>query len=254
MATELTAIKKVTLLPLCCFYYRFTANQRTLFSRYTMMSFDSVSLIKSALDDHQFGWLEGVGRAHHLRAAITLVTTWRRTFLPPFAGVQSAPTEQRERWRKRYFAAVRAVEQAGIQDGRDERGRDADHYISLAQVLGWSIATRAGDGLRREEVDPGEAIPKSRPAATSAPVCIRSARLSGSARRAVLGIVRDASPSYGPRLLVTSLGTMSRCGRPTLTCRGPRASGRVSVKKAARRSFVEDAHAFALGFVKDLSP
>jgi hypothetical protein len=145
------------------FYFRFQEPYYAV-SRFTLMAFDTVTLIKSALDDKESAWLKESASVTQLwRGAMLLVTTLEETFLPdglpdpPEA--PDPPTE--DRWRRRYFAALRRLRQAGIKTIADEQAGAAayldlrgewDHYIQgLAPAMAYTMA----------EIDPAGQHPES---------------------------------------------------------------------------------------------
>src|SRR4029450_12541324 len=86
------------------FYFRFSDSYHSV-SRSTLVALDTVSLIKSALDDEKYRWLKETGAIARLwEASMMLVTTLENTFLPNGAPHRDAqPDEQsRDRWRARY--------------------------------------------------------------------------------------------------------------------------------------------------------
>lgn len=144
------------------FYFRFQEPFYSV-SRSTLMAFDTVSLIKSALDDKESAWLKESASVTQLwRAAMLLVTTLEENFLP--GGLPEPPDtpdlDQQDRWRRRYYAALSRLRQAGIRTIGDEQGgaqayvalrAQWDPYISeLAPAMVYSI----------EEIDPAGQNPE----------------------------------------------------------------------------------------------
>ncbi|HEX2781904.1 MAG TPA: hypothetical protein VHM30_20520 [Gemmatimonadaceae bacterium] len=94
---------------------------------------DSVSLIKSALDDEEFGWVKESAAVTQLWYAAMLSTK----LLDEAQGRRGAamhgeePDEAtRERWRRRYHAAVRRLRQAEVKTYADET-LGAEIYVAL---------------------------------------------------------------------------------------------------------------------------
>jgi hypothetical protein len=127
-------------------------------SRSTLVALDTVSLIKSALDDQRYGWLKEAGAVAQLwEASMMLVTTLENNFLPHGAPNREAQPDQqtRDRWRARYHAALLRLRQAGIEITADgQAGAEAyiacrvqwDHHITnLAPSMAYSM----------EEIDAG---------------------------------------------------------------------------------------------------
>lgn len=112
------------------------------------MALDTVTLIKSGLDDQQYAWLkESASVAQLRRAAMMLVTTLENTFLPGGKPEPTAsPDEQtRDRWHRRYLAGMRRLRQAGIQTMKDEQS-GSQAYVALRSR--WDVYIQgAGSGL-----------------------------------------------------------------------------------------------------------
>jgi Ion channel len=123
VAMDLTKVKEVHHFYPVLFYFRFREPYYGV-SRLSLMSFDTVSLIKTALDDQDAAWLKESAAVTQLwRAAWLLVTMLENTFLSggapdPADTVDPVTTE---RWRRRYFAALRRLHQAGIKTIADEQ-------------------------------------------------------------------------------------------------------------------------------------
>jgi hypothetical protein len=131
------------------FYFRFSDPYHSV-SRSALVALDTVSLIKSALDDGKYGWLKKAGAITRLwEGSMMLITALEETFLPEGARNQGADEQTRDRWRARYDAALRRLRHAGIQTTDDPKaGADAyiycriqwDHHIaSLAPSMGYSM-------------------------------------------------------------------------------------------------------------------
>ncbi len=145
------------------FYFRFREPLYSV-SRFTLVAFDTVTLIKSALDDERDGWLkESVAVAQLWRASMLLVTSLEDTFLSGNTAEAQEPPDAAtlERWRRRYFAGLRRLRQAGIQTLADERA-GAETYVSLRSQ--WDPHIRAlapGMVYTLEEIDPAGSNPES---------------------------------------------------------------------------------------------
>ncbi len=163
LARQLTQTKEAHHFYPVLFYFRFQAPYYAV-SRCTLMALDTVTLIKSGLDDEQYAWLkESASVAELWRAAMMLVMTLGDTFLPegkPDPG--AAPDEQtREQWRRRYLAGLRRLRQAGIQTLRDEQS-GAEAYVALRSR--WDAYIRAlapALAYSMEEIDPVGCAPES---------------------------------------------------------------------------------------------
>ena len=138
------------------FYFRFREPAYAI-SRFTLVSLDAVALIKTALDDEEYGWLKRSGAVAKLNASANLLleTVWN-TFL---RGVVREPShtpdaKTRDLWQRRYFAAVRRLRQAGIPTIADEEA-GVENYINLRRQWNGYIS-RMGPLLAYspEEIDP----------------------------------------------------------------------------------------------------
>lgn len=142
------------------FYFRFR-DVRYSVSRISLVAFDTVTLIKSALDDERYGWLKETASVAQLwRVSMLLVKTLEATFLPGGVPDASEPPDARtqERWRQRYSAARSRLRQAGIQTVADEQA-GAEAYVLLR--AGWDRYVAAlGPSMAYEmdEIDPGSAV------------------------------------------------------------------------------------------------
>jgi hypothetical protein len=110
------------------FFFRFREPYYSV-SRTTLTSLDTVSLLKSALDDKEYGWLKESAAVEDLwRAALKELQTLAQDFLPKGEDVDSLPEPKIvERWRKRYEDAVKRFDAAGIKTKQD----GAEDYVAL---------------------------------------------------------------------------------------------------------------------------
>jgi hypothetical protein len=133
------------------FYFRFSDPYHSV-SRSALVALDTVSLIKSALDDDRHGWLKGTGAVAQLwEASMMLVTTLEETFLAEGAPKREAHPDDhvRDLWRARYHAGLAGLRRAGIDITADgEAGADAyiacraqwDHHITnLAPSMAYTM-------------------------------------------------------------------------------------------------------------------
>ena len=142
LGVEMTQAKEAHHFYPVMFYFRFSDPYHSV-SRSTLVALDTVSLIKSALDDQNYGWLKETGAVAQLwKASMMLVTTLENTFVPHAAPDQEAQPDQQtqDRWRARYRAALQRLRQAGIQVAADgQAGAEAyiscrmqwDHYVVI---------------------------------------------------------------------------------------------------------------------------
>jgi hypothetical protein len=109
------------------FFFRFREPYYSV-SRTSLTSLDTVSLIKSALDNDEYGWLKESAAVDDLwRASMKELQTLAKDFLP--GEDLDAPPDQhtRELWRRRYEQGVERLNAAGIKTTQD----GVEDYISL---------------------------------------------------------------------------------------------------------------------------
>jgi hypothetical protein len=133
------------------FFFRFREPYYAV-SRTALVSLDTVSLIKSALDDKEYGWL---------KESAAVMDLWRATMqelqiiakdLIPDEDVNIQP-EQRtmERWRRRYEQAVERLNASQIKTSRD----GVEEYISLRKQWDRYITSLSPKfAYEMEEIDP----------------------------------------------------------------------------------------------------
>lgn len=146
-------------------YFRFREPFYSV-SRFTLVSLDAATLIKSALNDKNYNWLKNSGAVEQLwDSATMLLETTSHTFQDN--GSRSSPhppdEDTYELWRRRYFGALRTLRQAGIQTVEDEqagaeyyvnlRRQWNDHVIQLCPRLGFSLEDVDPVGYRAEVFD-----------------------------------------------------------------------------------------------------
>ena len=109
------------------FFFRFRESYYSV-SRTSLTSLDTVSLIKSALDNDKYGWLKESAAINDLwRATMKELQTLAENFLP-HEDLDALPDERTcERWRRRYQDGVERLKAAGIKTTND----GVDDYISL---------------------------------------------------------------------------------------------------------------------------
>jgi hypothetical protein len=124
---------------------------------------DLVSLIKSALDDEQFGWVKESASVAQLWRAALLTTKLldEAQNLHGEAKHGEEPDEAtRERWRQRYLTAVRRLRQAKVSTYPDE-AVGAEIYASLrAEWEHRVVAIAPGMGYEMKEIDPAGVHPE----------------------------------------------------------------------------------------------
>lgn len=109
------------------FYFRFREPYYSV-SRTALISLDTVTLIKSALDDEEYGWLKEAAAVEQLwRGTLSELKMLAKTFLPK-TDMDAPPDEQTcMRWKRRYAAGMERIQRAGIKTTKS----GADEYISL---------------------------------------------------------------------------------------------------------------------------
>jgi hypothetical protein len=163
LSAEMAGVKEAHHFYPVLFYFRFHKPLYSV-SRLTLVAFDTVTIIKSALDDERGGWLKESGAVAQLwRASMLLVTSLEGTFLPGSAPDSKEPPDAQtlERWRRRYLAGLRRLRQAGIKTLADERA-GAEIYVSLRSQ--WDPHIRAlapALAYSMEEIDPAGSNPES---------------------------------------------------------------------------------------------
>ena len=111
------------------FYFRFRDAYYSV-SRFTLIALDTAWLIRTALDDHLYGWLKQSAGVELLgRGSFLLLRTLGDSFPAVQPTGEDGPTEEeQQRWRLRYFAAVARLQQANIRTADDERA-GAEAYV-----------------------------------------------------------------------------------------------------------------------------
>lgn len=143
------------------FYFRFPMTYYGV-SSISAVCLDAVSLICSALDESEYGWLPESGAVAELWEASRLnITSLAETFLSADAARPKPPSaEEQERWRQRYRVALGRLQQAGIRTAADEDA-GARRYVALrAEWDGVVESLASALGYTREEIDPAGAHPE----------------------------------------------------------------------------------------------
>jgi hypothetical protein len=111
-------------------YFRFVEPHYAL-SRSILVTLDTITLIKSALNDQRYAWLkESAAVTQIWRASMRTVTELSVVFLPGGLPQGEPDAQTIDRWRRRYHAGVRRLRQAGITTIADESA-GADDYVML---------------------------------------------------------------------------------------------------------------------------
>lgn len=155
LGVEMTQAKEAHHFYSKLFYFRFSDPYHSV-SRSTLVALDTVSLIKSALDDQKYGWLKQAGAVAQLwEASMMLLIMLENTFLPHGAPDREAQPDQqtRDRWRARYHAALLRLRQAGIEITADGQA-GAEAYIACRMQWDHHITNLAPSmAYRMEEID-----------------------------------------------------------------------------------------------------
>jgi hypothetical protein len=137
------------------FYFRFAEPYYSVSQTATVL-LDTVSLLKSAVSDEEYSWLkESATVAQCWRAAILLVGMLENVFLHSQPRQLPSPpdADARERWRRRYMAALERMRQAGIQTIADP-DTGFETYVSLrARWDGPIVRLRASMLYEADEID-----------------------------------------------------------------------------------------------------
>jgi hypothetical protein len=143
------------------FYFRFGEPYYAV-SRFTLVALDSVSLIKSALDDGEHEWLkESAAVAHLWRASMLSLNNLTGNFVPGDTNEKQPDEQTRERWRRRYRTALQRFRQAGIETISDETA-GFDIYVALRAQWDERIASLAPlMAYDMEEIDPAGRRPET---------------------------------------------------------------------------------------------
>jgi hypothetical protein len=133
LAAEMRAVKESHHFYSVLVYFRFNEAYCTL-SRLTTVLLDTMTLIKSGLDDEQFASLKESAAVNGMwRAPMRLLTSVDAILLRRGLHSASAPEPDAatlDRWRRRYHAGLRRLRQAGLKTIADER-QGFEIYISL---------------------------------------------------------------------------------------------------------------------------
>jgi hypothetical protein len=132
VAAAMTQVKEAHHFYPVLFYFRF-GDPAYAASRFCLVALDTVTLIKSGLDDEGGGWLkESASVAQLWSASMRLLSTLEGTFVARDGDTRRPDPDAatRERWRRRYLDGVRRFREAGIATTQDERA-GADAYIAL---------------------------------------------------------------------------------------------------------------------------
>lgn len=137
------------------FYFRFKEPYYSV-SQITNVALDTVTLIRSALDQERYGWLIQSGAVSDIwESARLLLVTLENAFVTGGAPRAEQPDPQtRELWRRRFLNAVAALRAANIQVPADLEAA-ANSYVVLRSTWGVFISRLAPSMMfSMDEIDP----------------------------------------------------------------------------------------------------
>lgn len=163
LSSEISQIKEAHHFYPVLFYFRFAEPYYSV-SRSTLVALDTVTLIRSALDDGHAAWLKESAAVEQLsRASLMLVTMLEETFLPAAApGRRASPDGEvfdPDRWRLRYSSGLERLRHAGIgtvsdgQSGAETYGALRSRWDRLVTTLASAMA------YGMDEIDPAGRCP-----------------------------------------------------------------------------------------------
>jgi hypothetical protein len=135
LASSLTAVKEAHHQYPLLFFYR-PYQPASSIPQIAFIALDTVTLLRTALDDGQYRWLKESAAVEHLGGLASIMAkTLACTFIPGAAPETHDKQEQAHRhdaWCARYRAALRELEQAGICV-RSDQDAGAQQYARLRQ-------------------------------------------------------------------------------------------------------------------------
>ena len=155
IGAELVSLKESHNFYPVLFYFRFRDPLYSV-SMASLLALDTATLLSTALNEKRYAWLKNAAAVITLReAGALLINTLQQTFLPKRSAESEAPGEEEMKlWRLRYFAALRRVQDAGIETRVDEDA-GAREYAEMRRKWNPYIRTLApAMGFRIDEVDP----------------------------------------------------------------------------------------------------
>jgi hypothetical protein len=161
LASTMSTLKEAHHFYPVLFYFRFNESYYSV-SQFTLLAMDTVSLLRSAIDEERFAWLQESGATTQLwRASMILARTLEKNFLHLDERAE-APRDPRiiDRWRRRYEAALHRLQQAHVPTTRDARA-GFEVYRSLRSEWDVHIAALApAMAYDLAEIDPVGAEPE----------------------------------------------------------------------------------------------
>ncbi len=160
LAENIATLKEVHHFYPVLFYFRFEQPCYSM-SRFTNVALDSVSIIKTALDGKQYGWLMESGAVTDIwNSSLLLLTTLERAFIAGGLPERASPDAQtRSQWRNRFLNAAARLQAAGIALTADLDSA-AERYISLRSEWSPHIRNLAPSMLYSlQDIDPALFVP-----------------------------------------------------------------------------------------------
>jgi hypothetical protein len=154
-AAEIISLKESHNFYPVLFYFRFRSPLYSV-SMAALTALDTATLLSTALNEKRYGWLKRSAAVIALRhAAELLVNTLQQTFLPKRSPESQQPDENDvEVWRRRYFAALGQLREAGLETRTDEAA-GAGEYVDMRREWDPYVRTLApAMGFKMEEIDP----------------------------------------------------------------------------------------------------
>lgn len=155
LAESITSTKEAHHFYPVLFYFRFEEPYYSV-SRFANTALDAMTIMKTALDRKQYGWLIESGAVEDIRSSsVLLLTTLEEAFIPGDLPEPASPDAKTlSLWRNRFFNAASRLQSAGIALTADLETA-ADRYVSMRS--GWNSHVRnlAPSMLfSLEEIDP----------------------------------------------------------------------------------------------------
>ncbi len=109
------------------FFFRFHQKFYSV-SRTALVGMDTVSLMRAALDDNEYGWAKDSAAVEELgRGTMDELRTLRRVFLRKEHEPPAPDGQRKEQWRRRYAAAVKRFQEAKIKTAKD----GVEQYVAM---------------------------------------------------------------------------------------------------------------------------
>jgi hypothetical protein len=135
-------------------YFRFT-DPRYSMARTALLTLEATTLVRTALDARQFGWVRGSAALQQLEASARLLlgTLAEESHVPVDTGRTTGATG---RWRRRFTSALPRLRHAGVEVTDDVEAGMAE-YVRLREGWEGPVLRVAGPlGYTREQIDVSE--------------------------------------------------------------------------------------------------